>query len=179
MPDSVPDSNKLPSTPPSSDQAGAPKPTFQTISGNPNIGETLDPEVVKRLLSGKHGKPRKTDLMHVRAAQLEESLIEVPDGEPDVRVDLDDGRAAMETQLKKELGRRVQVKGSARIPGKKTMETKFSRLIRKMVNLGLAGDRDMIKLILMYLGGRPALAHKSDKPSSIILQNSIPTPLEE
>jgi hypothetical protein len=182
-PDSVPNSEQLPSTPPSLDKGRGPKDTTKPIFEYPDNPEILDDEVVTRLLSKKDGKPRKTDLMDVRAAKLEETLIEVPDGELDAPghtiIDLTDGRGAMERQLKKELGRTIMVKGSARVPGKKVRETKFARLIRKMVNLAMAGDRDMIKTCLLYLGGRPALAAKEDKPSSVILQNSIPTPLEE
>lgn len=184
MSESIPDFNSLPSTPTSSDQTGVPSPTIQPISGNPQASDLLDPAVLKRLSSKKDGRPRKADLADVRAAQMELDSIEVPDEEMDgagriPKLDLSDGRAAVEAQLKKELGRRVQVKGAARIPGKHVTETKFSRLMRKTVNLAMAGDRDMIKLIFLYLGGRPALASKEDKPSTVQITNSIPTPVEK
>ncbi len=135
------------------------------------IGDQLIPR--KR----KPGRPLKSDMVNARAAALEQTLEYHPDDLEALAIDLGDGKVALETALKKELSRRVKLKGSLRVVGSPVRyEYKWTRLVRKMVNLALAGDREMIKFCVERVAGKTAIAKAEDRPTSIVVQNQIPTP---
>jgi hypothetical protein len=175
--------DKKQSTPTVSVRTGDAEPTILTNPINSDTSQTDEnvevvPVAVKRE-ARRRGRPYKTELADVRAEALEESLELEPDGDRDPQLDFDDGAQAISTQLRNELCRNVLKKGRARIPGHPQFETKLARLVRKAVNLAMAGDRQMLIMIFERFGGKVALGKPTDKPAKIILQSNIPTPVDE
>jgi hypothetical protein len=122
------------------------------------------------------GRPKKSEALDRRAEQIEASLELKPDDEGEIPIDFDNGKEAIGVAFRNELSRKVLIKGRLKINAPSPWETKLRRVVRKAVNLAMAGDRDMIKLVLERFGGRTAMAPKAEASSTFVIENRIPSP---